>query len=260
MSDIAKLDKSFIVETKIEKENISISIDGRTTDFEYDGEKIYIPADSPYEKKIIVAALNSLGYRTIKSYTAPGKAYENTFKDMSSHWAKDTVAYMHNKNIVNGVKNPDGTYSFNPDKNMTRAEFSVMVANYMGISTEDFKEADVPFTDAGKLPSWASGQIKALYSMGIINGKTYPDGTLRFDSNSSISRSEAVTLLTRVFGETLDSQALNYKDIKDIPAYASEGFKTMISMGVISGYEDNSLRPAKNITRAEAVKMIYGIY
>lgn len=245
---------------KIEKQNISISLDGKIADFEYDGEKINIFADGPYEKKIIVAATNSLGYRTIKTYTSPGKAYENTFKDMSSHWAKNTVAYMHNKNIINGVKNPDGTFSFNPDKNMTRAEFAVMMANYMGMSAEDFADSDVPFADADQLPLWASEQIKALYALGIINGKTYSDGTLRFDSNSNISRAEAVTLLTRLFGETSDSKPMNYTDIKDIPSYALDGFKTMISTGVISGYDDNTIRPEKNITRAEAVKMIYGIY
>ena len=143
---------------------------------------------------------------------------------------------------------------------MTRAEFAVMTANYLGINPSDYKVLTVPFADKDSLPSWAAVQIKALYTMGIMNGKTYADGSVRFDSTANVTRAEVVTVLTRVLGESIDTVPLNFSDIADVPSYALGGFTTMYSMGVVSGYDDGSLKPNKNITKAEAVKMIYGIY
>ncbi|MBQ8525971.1 MAG: S-layer homology domain-containing protein [Clostridia bacterium] len=34
-----------------------------------------------------------------------------------------------------------------------------------------------------------------------------------------------------------------------IPVYALEGFGTMVSMGVLFGYDDGTLKPNKNITK-----------
>ena len=244
----------------VEKENISINLDGKKCDFEYDGEKITVPVEGDKTKKLTVFVTNSLGNRSIKTYTVPGKQYDNHFIDTTSHWASSVISYMSERGIVNGIKNANGTYSFNPDKNMTRAEFAVMIANYMEVNPDDYSMISVPFTDEAKLPSWAKMQIKALYTMGIMNGKTQSDGSVSFDSSANVTRAEVATVLTRILGENIETQAMTYSDISDVPSYAHDGFSTMVSMGVISGYDDGTLRPNKNITRAEAVKMIYGIF
>lgn len=245
---------------KVDKENISVGIDGAKASFDYDGETVTVPVSGDKEKKMMIALTNSEGKRTIKVYTAPGKEYDNYFVDTPAHWSRSVVAYMSNRDIVKGFSNPNGTYSFEPDKNMTRAEFAVMISNYIGIDPEDYKVLTVPFADEKDLPEWASVQIKALYTMGIINGKKYSDGTVRYDSGANVTRSEVVTVLTRILGETLDAPLENYADIGEVPGYAVEGFSTLASMGIISGYEDGTLKPNKNITRAEAVKLLYGIY
>lgn len=244
----------------VEKENISISVDGKKSNFKYDGETVTVPLMGEKEKKITIAVTNSGGHRSIKTYTVPGKQYDNQFIDTSNHWAGPVISYMSERKIVNGIRNENGTYSFNPDMNMTRAEFAVMTANYLGVNPADYKVLTVPFTDVDELPTWAATQIKALYTMGIMNGKTQLDGTVSFDSTAKVTRAEVVTVLTRMLGESIETQEMDYTDIADVPAYAAEGFATMISMGIISGYDDGTLKPNRNITRAEAVKMIYGIY
>ncbi len=245
---------------RVEKENISVSVDGKKADFSYDGSVITVPTEGDMKKKITVAATNSAGSRTIKTHTTDGKAYDNQFTDTTTHWGRDVISYMADRKIVNGVRTESGTYRFEPDKNMTRAEFAVMTANYLGINPSDYKVLTVPFADKDSLPSWAAVQIKALYTMGIMNGKTYADGSVRFDSTANVTRAEVVTVLTRVLGESIDTAPLNFSDMGDVPSYALGGFSTMYSMGIISGYDDGSLKPNKNITKAEAVKMIYGIY
>ena len=78
-----------------------------------------------------------MNMRSVKVYTAGGKAYKNIFSDITGHWSHDTATYMNNKGVINGVPNNDGTFNFNPDMNMTRYEFAVMTANYMDIEGID---------------------------------------------------------------------------------------------------------------------------
>lgn len=53
---------------------------------------------------------------------------EMVFKDTGTHWAKQEIDFISEKNIMNGF--PDGT--FQPDKVMTRAEVATVIARMMG--------------------------------------------------------------------------------------------------------------------------------
>ncbi len=244
----------------LDKDNISISLDNKPCDFEYKNGTVTVMTEGNYMSKVMIAVTNSMGKRTIKSYTLAGDAYTNNFADTANHWGRDVISYMNNRRIVNGSPDEKGNMCFRPDNNMTRAEFAVMTANFMGVATEDFASVELPFADNKQIPSWAAQHIKVLYSMGIMNGKTGDKGETNFDSDAHISRAEVVTVLGRVFGEAVKTGDLDFIDKDDIPEYALKGFETMISVGVVGGYEDSTLLPCKNVTRAEAVKMIYGIY
>ena len=244
----------------VQKENISITVDGEPAEFEYKDNVATVSRTSENMAKVIIAYTNSMNMRSIHTYTAEGAAFVNNFVDMAGHWSERVVAYMNNKGVVNGVPNSDGTFSFNPDNNMTRYEFAVMTANYMGIEVSDFESVQLAFDDAAAIPDWAVNQIKLLVNTGIMNGKTNPDGTVTFSGTDNITRAEAVAVLGRVFGESLDTKEMSYSDFDSVPSWAADGFVTMISMDVMSGYDDGTLKPDKKITRAEAAKLMYGIY
>jgi len=53
-----------------------------------------------------------------------------TFNDVSTHWARKDIELMASKYIVTGM--PDG--SFNPNEQVTRAQFAVMLVNAMGVT------------------------------------------------------------------------------------------------------------------------------
>ena len=244
----------------VDKEDISVTVDSQPVKFDYKNNVVTVERDSSYMSKVIIAYTNSMDMRSVKVYTASGKGYKNIFNDITDHWSHDTVTYMNNKGIINGVPNNDGTFNFNPDMNMTRYEFAVMTANYMDIETSDFEHISLDFEDADTIPSWAVNHIKMLVSLGIINGKTYSDGTVKFAGTDNITRAEAIAVIGRVFGETVDTKQIDCSDREDVPSWAKDGFTTLISMGVMSGYDDGTLKPNKNITRAEATKLMYGIY
>lgn len=56
-----------------------------------------------------------------------------SFKDQNSinDYAKDAVEAMQKGGIVNGVKNSDESYNFNPKNNATRGEAATMIYNYL---------------------------------------------------------------------------------------------------------------------------------
>lgn len=245
---------------KVEKENISVTLDGKRQEFKYSDNVVEVLKNGEFKNKVVLTVTNSKGYKSVCTHTTEGKSFDAPFNDTENHWGKDVISYIYDKKVVNGVENGDGTVSFLPDKKVSRYEFSVMIANYLKAEKEDYDMLSLPFDDAGNIPAWALTQVKAMYALGLMNGKTMPDGKVMFDGGATLTRAEAVTVLTRIMGETLDTKPLNFSDIKDAPEYSLDGFATMVSMGVVGGYDDGTIKPKREISKAEAVKMIYGIY
>jgi putative serine protease PepD len=50
----------------------------------------------------------------------------SNFNDIGNHWAVKEIEWAVKRGLIKGSLNPDGTYSFNPDKALTRAEYCVL--------------------------------------------------------------------------------------------------------------------------------------
>lgn len=98
---------------------------------------------------------------------------------------------------------------------------------------------------------WAKKQIKIAKKLNLVSG--YPDGT--FQPNKKVTRGDFVIMISRIF----DIPAANYnttylKDISD--HYAKSYIISLNNLGIIGGYEDQTFRPNKEITRAEVVTIL----
>jgi len=51
-----------------------------------------------------------------------------------------------------------------------------------------------------------------------------------------------------------------FADEKDIPAWAKDYIAILKNAGFMNGYPDNTIQPGGNLTRAEAVTMLFNIY
>ncbi len=176
------------------------------------------------------------------------------FADIEGHWAQGRIEYMAQSGIVNGIE-LDGKMYFRPDNNMTRAEFAQIVAKANGYTLEYYADEAVPYTDMTEIPQWAHNAVKAMYSEGIMSGRSDDGGTTyRFDANANITRAEAMTVL----GRMLDNEAkrLDFADKADIPEWAVESMGKLYAIGAIQGYSDNTIKPNNNVKRAEAVTML----
>ena len=59
------------------------------------------------------------------------------------------------------------------------------------------------------------------------------------------------------YGIDVNTTAIAYGDAADIDDYAKDAVYALANAGVVGGYEDGSMRPQGEATRAEVAVMIY---
>ncbi len=170
------------------------------------------------------------------------------YTDIEDHWAKKNIESLSRINVIKGYSDE----TFRPDEYITRAELVTIVNRLLKNTNQSYKY--IPDVLSSE---WYSEEIrKAIYS-GIIQGNE--SGLVR--PNDYVTREEAVLILQRAFVKALPAyNTFSYKDILSVSSWSKEAFYTFMNLGYISGYEDNTVRPKDNITRAEIVKLINNIF
>ncbi|MDD4496303.1 MAG: S-layer homology domain-containing protein, partial [Eubacteriales bacterium] len=182
--------------------------------------------------------------------------YNNVeFADVANHWAKDIINIMGSKLIVNGV----GKGNYNPDSDITRAEFAVIICRALGLKEKAYTGS---FKDI-KASDWYSDYIEIAASYGIITG--YADHTFR--PNDKITREQTMAMIHRAMKITGLSPELTeneismligiYKDGSSVSAYARPGVAACLETGVVNGKGAAKIAPKDNITRAEVAVIVY---
>lgn len=142
-----------------------------------------------------------------------------------------------------------GLKQFKPDNNMTRAE----VATILSILDKDFDENKQYDNAASDISSdaWYANYVNFASFKGYMSG--YDDGTYR--PENVITRAEFASLIARYIDiEPIDSGA-NFKDIASF-TWCNKEINALAESGIVSGYDDGSFMPSKNVTRAEAAAII----
>lgn len=118
------------------------------------------------------------------------------------------------------------------------------------IILSNIDDADwIPFNDIRGIE--AEEYITHLHGAGIVNGM--PDGSFRPDSE--ITRAEFMVLLVKVLN--IEGTAENTAGFTDIDGHWARNILLIASKhGLISGYEDGTVRPDRPITLAEACSVI----
>lgn len=180
---------------------------------------------------------------------AAGYSY---FTDTLKHWASKDITELASKLIID---TRSGT-KFEPDKNITRAEFAVFIAKGLGL-TPDASNAR-RFSDVAS-GSAVAGYIGAAAKAGIINGT--PDGT--FKPGSPITREQMALMMVRAMeyaGQdtslgTSAAQVLGrFKDNSKIQS--KETVAKAVKAGIIQGVNAYTFQPKGNATRAQAAVMV----
>ena len=133
--------------------------------------------------------------------------------------------------------------TFEPDRNMTRAEVTTMFARLLTEKMAANQTYSNTFSDVAK-SHWAANYIGYMQQFGIITG--YADGSFRPDA--SVTRAEFAAIASR-----FERLTEGTKSFSDVPSshWAAKYINFAATRGWVNGYADGTFRPNNSITRAE---------
>ncbi len=133
--------------------------------------------------------------------------------------------------------------TFEPDRNMTRAEVTTMFARLLTEKMTADQTYSNTFSDVAK-SHWAANYIGYMQQFGIITG--YADGSFRPDA--SVTRAEFAAIASR-----FEALTEGTKSFSDVPSshWAAKYINFAATRGWVNGYADGTFRPNNSITRAE---------
>lgn len=197
-----------------------------------------------YGEPGVIATTNSFSLFAI-AYTS-----RQLFDDLPlTHWAYDDISFMVNRKLIKGV----GNNKFEPNREMTRAEFTQILLNISEDNVIDEKDL---FSDIN-LNDWYFKAVNWAYNNKIIFGKSKD----RFMPNTKISRQDAAVMVKRYldhkgYENVEEIDEIKFKDFDKISSYAKEAVEFLTKAGLINGKGNDIFDPDSFMTRSEAVSIV----
>lgn len=181
----------------------------------------------------------------VVSDTVTDNTQESYFDDIKNHWASETILQFAEAGVVSGM----GNNKFEPDREVTRAEFVQMLVN-----TVEIKESGSSyFTDVDE-EDWYFRSSNAAKDAGVLFDETTYSS---FNAGESISREEAIGMIGRYYlvkGRASGRKTLDaFKDGGAVSDWSRTALEVAYNEGVLNGDDEGRINPSGVITRAEAV-------
>ena len=147
-----------------------------------------------------------------------------------------------------GVMRGDIGGNMAPDRSITRAEFVAMMNRAYGYT----KLGGHPFTDV-RARDWYNEDIDIGYNIGYFKGTSPTTAS----PNDTLTREQAAVLLARnmMLQETV-GETLGFSDSRSLSDWSRGLVGAAAANGIISGYNDGTFQPFRNITRGEVAAML----
>ncbi|MCI8283970.1 MAG: family 10 glycosylhydrolase [Firmicutes bacterium] len=187
----------------------------------------------------------------------PAPSNPSGLTDISGHWAEQFIKPLVEAGVISGMG--DGT--FQPNANITRAQFVKLIAGIAGdIDFSEVKSAgfsDVPDSE------WYAQYVNWAASNGIVNGMD--DKTFR--PNANITREQMASIINNLYDALkvhmkTDSPLIEFADKSQISSWAADSVNAAVKGGILNGVADGNktyFKPQGLATRGEAAKVIYVI-
>ncbi len=178
-----------------------------------------------------------------------------SFSDVqSSDWFYQYVDFVTSNEYFVGTSDT----TFEPNLTMTRAMFVVVMARMDGaeVNNDVSSFSDVP------VGTWYTGAVTWATENDLVLGV----GNNQFDPNGAITREQMCVLMDRFVdyygektGQTHETveEPEEFPDADQISEYAVEAVNNCHQYGLITGFEDGTLRPKEHSTRAQVAAVIY---
>lgn len=223
-------------------------------------------------KKIISMAV-------VASLLAANTAFAVDFADIRGHWAEDDINALVERGVVDGITDTE----FDPDGEVTRAQYLKMIMEATGTETAPYRDGECLEASAG---DWYAPYLQRALDCGLIpeemiagfrrdvqyeldeNGKATSSRAVyygAFNGSLPITREE-MAVLTQYFYQytrtVLTNEPTDTSDVKDfndrsvISLWAANSVKLAVANGFIEGMDNNIFSPKSSTTRAQAAAVI----
>lgn len=180
---------------------------------------------------------------------------DRTFADIASCEYKDAIEELASRGIINGK----AENIFEPDSQMTRAEFATIVSKSLGLCPKGQNVfGDVSESD------WFFDYVGTAYTYGIIKGVSDDS----FNPSGTITRQEAAVMVARaakLCGMHTEMQTVAVRDVlAQFSDYvkASDWSKEALAFCYDKGILSDSvmdIEPAEAVTRGEIASMLFNM-
>lgn len=162
-------------------------------------------------------------------------------------WSRNALIFA----VRNGIFVGDDNKDLQPGKNMTRAEMASLLVRLLRFSGQ----ADLSSFRDMSPDKWYYSQMATAVEAGIFAGTS----ATTMEPNSPITREQAFSVLCRAFALVVEDEEgyKTYNDSSKLSAYARDSVNALRQMKILSGFEDGTLRPKSNITRAQVAQLLY---
>ena len=190
------------------------------------------------------------GQVTVEVTFLQGEAPDLPFSDVTeSDWFYDAVTYAYENGLMDGV----GMGLFAPNSETTRAQ---LVTILYRLSGQPAPSGDSGFSDV-ETGTWYTDAVAWAAQNGIVNGVS---GT-QFAPGDDITREQLAVILYRYatyqgYDVSQRADLSGFVDAGTISTYAQEALSWANAQGLVLGFEDDSLRPQGNASRAQIAAVL----
>lgn len=181
----------------------------------------------------------------------------NYYDDLEGHWAHHAALTLTKSGILSGRTVGD-VHLFDPNQTVSRGEFLMMAIKVAGVEDLPVVE-NTGLADDADIPSYLKGYVAYGLEHGILSGET-TDAGLCFQAGAAITRSQAAAVLDRALSLTDAPYDLTtYSDADQIPVWSAQGLSNLQARGILTGFEDGTLRPYESLTRDQCAQILCNV-
>jgi N-acetylmuramoyl-L-alanine amidase len=206
-------------------------------------------------KRLLLSLIALTVLASFPSNSFANNVATGNFNDISSHWAKKYIDYLAQKQLVTGTT--DST--FEPDKELTKAEFSAMIVKSMELGntvTAQTYAKDVNASDwyigyvsiAEKAGIISEDQDGNLHSMDRITREDLASMIISALKYESISAELSVNQQRDILGKLADSDQISKSRVEEVAE--------IINAKIMNATNDVTFGPQEYVTRAQASVVI----
>ncbi len=172
------------------------------------------------------------------------------YTDVFGHWAEDTIEYMADQGLVNGISDS----LFNPEGNITYAEGVTLLSRLLGLNVSTLDSVN-----------WYDNYISAAEAVCLIPEAWYENGILNPDKQ--MTREEMCMLMVNAYSYKNKGKEIKtynvismFDDANEASAQGKTDIDKCLTLRLVNGQSKTRFAPQANITRAEATTIFERLY